>query len=133
VSEVSDAFLVKARESLAGATSELANGRHNNAANRSYYACFQAAIAALDVAGVRPPGGRNDWGHDFVQAQFAGLLIGRRKLYPVELRDTLSQTLRVRAQADYNIATVSQTQASRSLTRARALVDAVAARVEMGG
>src|SRR5205823_6359850 len=41
----------KALESLAGAESELANGRYNNAANRAYYACFQAAIAALQRAG----------------------------------------------------------------------------------
>ena len=53
MSDLSDAFLSKARESLEGATSELVNGRYNNAANRAYYACFQAAIAA-GARSIRP-------------------------------------------------------------------------------
>jgi uncharacterized protein (UPF0332 family) len=47
-------YLDKARESLAGAESEYGNRRHHNCANRCYYVCFQAAIAALLLAGVRP-------------------------------------------------------------------------------
>jgi hypothetical protein len=43
--ESSNAFLVKAREALAGA-SEHAK-RFNNCANRAYYACFSAASHAL--------------------------------------------------------------------------------------
>lgn len=74
------AFLEKARESLAGAESEYVNERYNNCANRCYYACFQAAIHALQQARIRPGGGQ--WGHDFVQGQFIGLLINRRKGYP---------------------------------------------------
>jgi uncharacterized protein (UPF0332 family) len=65
-------FLSKAEESLAGAESELANGRYNNCANRCYYACFQAAVSALMRAGVRPSGRAAEWGHAFVQATFAG-------------------------------------------------------------
>jgi len=45
-------FLEKAGEALAGAESEFANGRYNNCANRCYYACFQAAIAALTRVGT---------------------------------------------------------------------------------
>ncbi|HEU5432403.1 MAG TPA: hypothetical protein VFU81_12115 [Thermomicrobiales bacterium] len=49
--EQDDIFLHKAQESLAGAESEFVNDRYNNAANRAYYAVFQAAIhALLDVA-----------------------------------------------------------------------------------
>lgn len=62
MSEIGEVFLAKARESLEGTASELANGRHNNAANRSYYASFQAAIAALDLAGIHPPGARRSGG-----------------------------------------------------------------------
>jgi uncharacterized protein (UPF0332 family) len=40
-------YLAKATESLLTAESEFANGRYNSCANRCYYACFQAAIAAL--------------------------------------------------------------------------------------
>jgi len=45
-SAISQVFLAKAEESLAGAESEFVNGRYNNCANRCYYASFQAAIAA---------------------------------------------------------------------------------------
>ncbi len=126
MSETSDAFLSKARESLAGAASELTNGRYNNAANRSYYACFQAAIAALDLVGICPSGERGEWGHGFVQAQFVGQLINRRKVYPGELRDALIQTLRVRELADYRPTQVSERQATRAMGRARAMVAAIA-------
>ncbi len=132
MSATSDAFLSKARESLEGATSELVNGRYNNAANRSYYACFQAAIAALDLAGIRPSGERGAWSHTFVQSQFAGQLVNRRKVYPAELRDALTQTQAVREQADYRATRVSNTQATRAVSRARAVVTAVAARAEGG-
>src|SRR5687767_6597204 len=50
------AYLAKARESLVGAESEHAARRYNNAANRCYYACYQAAVAALTNAGVHPLG-----------------------------------------------------------------------------
>lgn len=125
MTDLSDALFDRARESLAGATSEFSNGRYNNATNRAYYAAFQAAIAALDVAGVRPPGGKEEWGHGFVQAQFAGRLINQRKLYPAALRETLGQLFSLRQQADYKLADVSQTQATRALGRARAFVAAV--------
>ena len=132
VSELGDVFLAKAQESLAGAASELLNGRYNNAANRSYYACFQGAIAALDQAGIRPPGRPGEWGHAFVQAQFAGQLINRRKLYPAALRDALTQTQAIREQGDYHAGHVSYAQATRAVGRARAMVTAVAARAEEG-
>ena len=132
MSELGDVFLQKAQESLAGAASELLNGRYGNAANRSYYACFQAAIAALDQAGIRPPGRSGEWGHAFVQAQFAGHLVNRRKLYPAALRDALTQTQAIREQADYYPTQVSHAQASRAVGRARAVVTAVTARAEEG-
>ena len=59
VSEMDEArrvFLLKAEESLSGAESEFANERYNSCANRCYYACFQAAIAALLTEGIRPAG-----------------------------------------------------------------------------
>src|SRR5579863_7207171 len=91
VMHLSDAvqpFLYKARESLAGAESELANYRYNNAANRAYYAVFQASIAALQNAGVQPEG---QWRHEFVHGEFEGRLIYRRKLYPTELRGIIER------------------------------------------
>ena len=100
--------------------------RYNNAANRAYYACFQAAVAALDRAGVRPRGAQTQWSHRFVQAEFPSL-IRRRKMYPADVRATFSHLLTLREQADYKLIGVSETQAARALTRARAFVAAIAA------
>ena len=119
-------FLEKALECLAGAESELANARYNNAANRAYYAAFQAAIAALQRAGIQP---RSDqWGHEFVPAQFDGVLIYRRKLYPTDLRGTLEHTYTLRAKADYGEDLVTQTEASRALRRTRLFVQTIQAK-----
>src|SRR6266478_6297717 len=89
-------YLAKAEESLRTAESEFANGRYNSCANRAYYACFQAAVAALLAAGIRPASPRGEWSHEFVQSQFNGLLIIRRKLYPITLRRVLRDTIEVR-------------------------------------
>jgi uncharacterized protein (UPF0332 family) len=65
-------YLTKAIESLLTAETESINGRYNSCANRCYYACFQAAIVSLLSEGIRPAG---HWNHQFVQAQFVGVLI----------------------------------------------------------
>ena len=127
-----EAFLAKAAESLAGAASEHSNGRYNNAVNRCYYACFQAAIAGLLAAGIGPSNPRVGWGHAFVQAQFAGQLIGRRKLYPAELRTVLSRLLSLRQTADYEPDQIPHTQATRLLRQAREFVVTIQASVRGG-
>ena len=122
-----DIFLSKADESLAGAASEYANSRHNNCANRAYYACFQAALAALVRAGVGRADQAAGWGHGEVQARFVGELINRRKRFPAAFSETLIYGLRLRQTADYKTERVSDVQASRGLVRARAFVAAVRA------
>jgi uncharacterized protein (UPF0332 family) len=116
-------FLAKAEESLAGAESEHANRRYQNCANRSYYACYQAAVAALIQHRIFPRGAR--WGHDTVQAQFVGELINRRKRYPAELRDVFERLFLLRQTADYASELISEIQSARAIRRARAFVDAV--------
>lgn len=123
-----DPYLFKAEESLAGAASELANRRHQNAANRAYYACYQAAVAALHQEGIRAPGRR--WGHDTVQAQFAGELIKRRKLYPAELRDTFERLGELRQMADYGASPVLELPTVRAVRRANDFVASVRERKE---
>jgi hypothetical protein len=86
---------------------------------------LQAGIVALKRAGIGPATRQAEWGHGFVQAQFAGELIARRKLYPAILRDTLPRLLELRERADSETTHVSQTQAVRALTRAREFVAAV--------
>jgi len=122
-----DDFMRKAREALRGAESELASKRYNNAANRAYYACFFAAIVALLDAGIHPPSDR--WEHDFVAAQFAGVLIHRRKIYPAELRQLLYITMRVRHTADYRPASVAEIETKRAIQRAARFVTAVEMKV----
>jgi uncharacterized protein (UPF0332 family) len=118
-------FLDKARESLLGAESELANGRYNNAANRAYYAVYQAAVAALTAAGLQRP----EWYHDQVQAAFAGELIRRRKLYPAQLRSVIYDLYDLRIVADYASSHVSHPRCQRAVRRAEEMVTSVEARV----
>jgi uncharacterized protein (UPF0332 family) len=115
-------YLAKATESLLTAESEFVNGRYNSCANRCYYACLQAAIAALLREGIRP---RGQWSHEFVQAQFVGVLINQRKRYDPELRRVLSDNQSLRDQADYRPELVTATQAGRALRRSRMFVTAV--------
>jgi uncharacterized protein (UPF0332 family) len=125
VMEFDDVFLDKAQESLDGAQSEFINSRYNNCANRCYYACFQAAIYALIKAGVQTPSRVGQWGHDFVQAQFNGQLINRRKLYPTSLRGLLEQNYRLRQAADYKRERVTEVRAARAVSRTEQFLEAV--------
>src|SRR3712207_1775496 len=115
-------YLAKAEESLRTAESEFANGRYNICANRCYYACFQAAIAALLSEGIRPSG---QWNHQFVHAKFVGVLINQRKRYDAQLRRVLSDNQSLRDEADYRSEFVTATQASRALRRTRLFVTAI--------
>ncbi len=121
----SQAYLTKARESLTSAETDYTAGRYNSCANRVYYACFQAAVAALLVEGLRPVSPRGEWSHEFVQSQFNGLLIGRRKRYPLPLRRILRDTMEVREKADYTPSSVSARVAGRVLQAAQSFVHAI--------
>lgn len=127
--EEAQAYLLKAVESLSSAEADFISARYNSCANRAYYACFQAAIAALLTAGIRPTNPRGEWSHEFVQSQFNGLLIHRRKLYPTALRRVLRDTLEVREKADYTLSSVSAAVSSRVLRQAREFAHAIQERV----
>ncbi|RIK45724.1 MAG: hypothetical protein DCC58_05540 [Chloroflexi bacterium] len=118
-----DAFRLKARLSLAGAESEYANGRYDNCVNRCYYACFQAAIAALADAGLLREG--RSWSHAFVPGQFDGQMITRRKQFSTSLRGTLTFTYELRQKADYQEQSVTDSEARAALRRTRAFVSAI--------
>ena len=64
----------------------------------------------------------------FVQGEFVGQLINRRKLYSADLRDVLERTFSLRQTADYRSDQVTEVQASRALRRTRALVEAIQTR-----
>lgn len=120
-------YLAKGSESLLTAESEFVNGHYNSCANRCYYACFQVAIAALLGEGIRP---QSRWTHEFVHAEFVGVLINRRKRFAPELRRVLSDNQSLRELADYRPELVTRTQANRALIRTRSFVNAV--RQKMG-
>jgi uncharacterized protein (UPF0332 family) len=122
-------YLTKAVESLTSARIDFAAARYNSCANRTYYACFQAAVAALLAVGIRPASPRGEWSHEFVQSQFNGLLIIRRKLYPAALRRVLRDTMAVREKADYTPASVSARVAGRVLQAAQDFVQAIQEKV----
>lgn len=120
----SDVYLTKARATLAGAELELANGLYNNAVNRAYYACYQAAIAALIAEGVSPTIAAY-WPHDAVQVQFPTLLIDQRRRYPRALRATLKAIFDERLKADYEPDLIDAATAGEAVRRAREFVGQV--------
>jgi uncharacterized protein (UPF0332 family) len=126
MAETDRVFWEKAQENLESAQSEFINRRYNSCASRCYYACFQAAIYALTQADLRP--GRAEWGHDFVQAQFNGELINRRKFYPSDVRSTLNQNYILRQKADYTTDHVSEIRAGRAVERTEAFLEAIRSR-----
>ena len=121
-SEATAGYAAKARESLASAEADFAASRYNSCARGTYYALFQAAIAALLLAGEPL---RERWSHKYVQSRFSGMLVGRRKLYPSALREVLSDTIELRRQADYDYAGIGRRRARAALTHARRLVHLV--------
>jgi uncharacterized protein (UPF0332 family) len=118
-----EAYLRKAEESLEGAASELENERFNNAANRAYYAAFQAAISALLRDGIWRGDGK--WPHTFVQSEFVGKLINRRRRYPPRLRSTLSDLLQMRHRADYGGSSIQRAEANLAVRRCQEFVETV--------
>ena len=120
-----DAFLSKSLESLASAEDDLASARYNACARNAYYAAFQAAVVALMAEGISP---RRRWEHEFVQAEFQGRLVYRRKLYPVRLRRALSEAYHARSVADYT----ERREADKLVSMARALVTLVEERLRGG-
>jgi len=118
-----EAYLRKARESLASAEADVKAGRYNSAANRAYYAGFQASVAILVENKIGPRG--DSWDHRFVMSQISGKLIRRRKTLPTRLTGTLESLLRRRLRADYRPIMISKKDARESVIRARDFVTTV--------
>ncbi|HBY93740.1 MAG: HEPN domain-containing protein [Ardenticatenaceae bacterium] len=119
-------YLDKAQQSLRGAESELEQRRFDNTANRAYYACFQAAVAALmaaDVLAQTEAGGIIS--HQTVHSSFSGLLIRRRKVYPLRLARVLQDLLRDCIIADYRAVPISASRAARLVGQCQAFVSEI--------
>lgn len=118
-------YLTKALESLAGAEIEFQHHNYNNCANRCYYACFQAAVAALLAVGIQARSSSGHWRHQTVHAQFVEQLINRRRIFPPTLRTVMSENMVLRNEADYEVDSITEKQASRALRRSRDFIEAV--------
>lgn len=118
------AYLDKAQEDLQAAEVCVNSGLLNNAARCAYFAVYHAAIAALLVAGIRV----KDWDHDKVQANFNGVLIGKRHLYGQDLTGVLNDLMRLRLMADYTAESVAKKAAERALRAAQRFIVAVEGR-----
>jgi uncharacterized protein (UPF0332 family) len=112
--------LSRAIESLKGAELCLNENLVNSAANRAYYAMFQASQAALEAEGFA----RSQWTHRGLHSSFNRDLIHQRKLYPRVFRDYLTSALAVRQAADYGESGVSGKIARRQVRRAAHFVNA---------
>ncbi len=84
-------------------------------------AVADAAIAALLAEGIKPLSG-SQWGHDYVQTQFAGQLIGRRKLYATNMGGVLLHMLAPRRVGDYTPDSVTPKAAERAVRQAHTFV-----------
>jgi uncharacterized protein (UPF0332 family) len=118
-------FLHKAEENLAVAEYSLANKHYNASTNRAYYAAFQAAIAALADAGIKHPKNPHSW----VQAQFSGVLVARRKLYPAKLVSFLLPMQMQRDKADYETTQISKNIADVQVRQAIEFVSFISERL----
>jgi hypothetical protein len=108
-------FLTKAEENLHDAEAAVEAGRYNAAANRAYYAAFQAAIAALADANIKHEKNPHAW----VQAQFCERLIKARKHYPSHLVSYLSFLQKVRDKADYQTFMTSKQTAKEQVRKSK--------------
>lgn len=84
---------------------------YDSAANRAYFAAFQAAICALERQGVK----RNEWTHKGVHDNFVQYFVRRRKVVPASFMGALPGLMQLRHRADYREPSVSQRQAARAV------------------
>lgn len=111
-------FMGKARANLAAARICLENNLYDASANRSYYAAFQIAVAALAHRDIL----KDRLDHKWVQAQFNEKLIKREKAYAGKLKTYLADMQAVRNEADYKPNGVSKRLAVKQMNRAEEMI-----------
>jgi uncharacterized protein (UPF0332 family) len=112
-------FQKKARESLRAAQLLLESGCVNSVANRSYYAAFHAARAAIIASGLSTSEKR--WAHEALQGKFSEL-IRQKKAYPSHIKSYLMELIAVRELADYGLEMVSLRVAKECVRKATEFV-----------
>ena len=107
-------FWTKARENLHAAQALYDLGLFNAAANRAYYAAFQAAMVAITAKGLQA---HTD--HAKVQAMFNGEVIRRSKHITVGHKRYLLEMQNIRNIADYETTPISKRKADKQLAMAK--------------
>jgi uncharacterized protein (UPF0332 family) len=109
----------KAKNCLQGAEAEMANGRFENSANRSYYCIFNAirAVLALDQFDSKK--------HSGVIAAFQKNYI-KTGIFPVVFSDTIANAFEIRNESDYDdFYFVSKEKVTTQLKNAKTFLEAV--------
>jgi len=117
--------LERAQATLKAARLCLRECLFDSAANRAYFAVFQAAICALESRGIQ----REEWSHKSVHSDFVQLFVRRQKVVSASFVSTLPKLMQLRHIADYKQPGVSQTQAERAVRLAQELVEFTAQEV----
>jgi uncharacterized protein (UPF0332 family) len=102
---------LRAKASLRAAELCLEHDLSDSAANRAYFAAFQAAICALESQGVN----RKEWTHKGVHSDFVQRFVRRRKVVPASFASALPNLMRLRHSGDYQQVGVSQRAAERAV------------------
>lgn len=116
-------WMDKATENLTAAQLCCDHGLFNACANRLYYAMFHGGIAALIKNGVPLP--PKNIGHGWVQSNFSGQLIHRRKVFAAKYRPYPSDSYWIRVTADYEASPISKKLVSTELKKAKEFINAI--------
>lgn len=111
--------LERAQAALRAANLCLEQRLFDSAANRAYFATFQAAICALESQGIK----RKEWTHKGVHSDFVLLFVRRRKIVPASFVNALPSLMQLRHIGDYQQPGVSQRQAERAVRLAQEFVE----------
>ena len=112
----------KVQEFLKAAKVCLDNGFYNSSINRSYYAMYRSAIAAIEHEGYLP---RKRWNHEGVIRVFNRELVHLGKIYPEEFVADLRGAYYLRLDADYSGLEMGEKRARLWFDKARGFVQRI--------
>ncbi|MFY7998972.1 MAG: HEPN domain-containing protein [Candidatus Kapaibacteriota bacterium] len=121
-----DLFRQRSTQNLRAAEILAEAGLFDAAANRSYYAAFDAAFVACLHFGVPVVPD-----HAKVLSAFCSELVARQKIYPSRLKNDLYELQRLRVQADYKNSPVSKSKAQQSLKTATFILETILEKIQL--
>ena len=115
-----DLFRQRSAHNLRAAELLAEAGLFDAAANRSYYAVFDAAFVACLHFGIAVAPD-----HAKVLSAFCGEMVARRKIFTARIKTALYDLQRIRVQADYESKAVSKSQARHAIGIARTVLETI--------